>query len=129
MLRHSRWSYVALGLVVALGATCAAYVALSADAAPEAPFLGANQATMDTMMAGMAVKPSGDADADFAAMTIPHRQDACTCSIAWMAAGRTVAARALDRRYNCRWPSVTILLRDKTTRFAGQFEALYSRPA
>jgi hypothetical protein len=42
----------------------------------ETPFLQENQAAMDKMMAGMDVKPTGDVDADFAAMMIPHHQGA-----------------------------------------------------
>ena len=42
----------------------------------EAPFLAANDVAMSKMMNGMAVRPTGDADADFAAMMIPHHQGA-----------------------------------------------------
>ena len=47
-----------------------------AEGPDEAPFLQENQAAMDKMMAGMDVKPTGDVDADFAAMMIPHHQGA-----------------------------------------------------
>jgi len=39
---------------------------------PEEAFLKENAAGMDKMMAGMNVRPTGDVDADFAAMMIPH---------------------------------------------------------
>ena len=42
----------------------------------EQPFLDANNAAMKTMMSAMAIRPSGDVDADFAAMMIPHHQGA-----------------------------------------------------
>jgi uncharacterized protein (DUF305 family) len=45
-------------------------------ASAEAGYLAANNAAMDKMMADMAVHPSGDADADFVAMMVPHHQGA-----------------------------------------------------
>ncbi|MDB5466536.1 MAG: hypothetical protein JWQ46_1298 [Phenylobacterium sp.] len=42
----------------------------------EVQFKAENDAAMTTMMASMAVKPSGDVDRDFAAMMIPHHQGA-----------------------------------------------------
>ena len=48
----------------------------SAPMAAEQPFLAESRAAMDKMMAGMDVRPTGDVDADFAAMMIPHHQGA-----------------------------------------------------
>jgi hypothetical protein len=42
----------------------------------EAPFLAENEVAMATMMDGMAVRPTGEVDHDFAAMMIPHHQGA-----------------------------------------------------
>jgi len=74
-LRRFRWerrSAIAAGLVAGLGALGTAH----ADPAAEAPFLAETQSAMDKMMAGMSIAPSGDIDRDFAAMMIPHHQDA-----------------------------------------------------
>jgi len=60
------------GLMTLTEAHAASPTALSA----EAPFLAENQTAMDKMMADMTIKPSGDADQDFAAMMIPHHQGA-----------------------------------------------------
>ncbi len=57
------------GLVLGL----AAAGALNA-ATPEQAFLKDNGAAMDRMMAGMAVRPSGDIDADFVSLMEPHHQ-------------------------------------------------------
>jgi uncharacterized protein (DUF305 family) len=43
---------------------------------PEGPFLTLNETAMNKMMAGMAVKPTGDVDHDFVAMMVPHHQGA-----------------------------------------------------
>jgi hypothetical protein len=45
-------------------------------AGPEAPFLAENDAAMATMMRGMAIRPTGDVDRDFAAMMSAHHQGA-----------------------------------------------------
>ena len=48
----------------------------------ERPFLNENDAIMIHMMAGMAIKPSGDVDHDFAGMMIPHHQGAIDMAVA-----------------------------------------------
>jgi uncharacterized protein (DUF305 family) len=44
--------------------------------AAEARFLAENDAAMTTMMNGMTIKPTGNADRDFVAMMVPHHQGA-----------------------------------------------------
>lgn len=44
----------------------------------ERTFLSENRRVMDRMITGMAAKPSGDVDADFAAMMIPHHEGPST---------------------------------------------------
>ena len=51
-------------------------LAAAAPPAAEASFLAENKAAMGRMMAGMDAKPTGDVDADFVAMMIPHHQGA-----------------------------------------------------
>lgn len=68
-----------------------------ADAAiaAEAPFLADNSAAMDKMMAGMDVKPTGDVDADFAAMMIPHHQGAIDMALAELRYGKNEQLRRI----------------------------------
>jgi len=42
----------------------------------EAAYLGENVAAMTKMMIDMGIRPSGDVDADFVAMMVPHHQGA-----------------------------------------------------
>src|SRR5712671_3101695 len=44
--------------------------------AAEAPYLAENVSAMTKMMIDMGVRPSGDVDADFVAMMVPHHQGA-----------------------------------------------------
>src|SRR5262245_35662675 len=53
-----------------------------------APFLSENDAAMKKMMAAMHITPSGDVDADFVAMMIPHHQGAIDMAIAELRHGR-----------------------------------------
>jgi Domain of unknown function (DUF305) len=61
----------------------------------ETPFLAENAAAMDKMMAGMAVKPSGDIDSDFAAMMIPHHQGAIDMAVAELRYGKNEQLRRI----------------------------------
>jgi uncharacterized protein (DUF305 family) len=63
--------------------------------ADEAPFLAENSAAMDTMMAGMNVKPTGDVDADFAAVMIPHHQGAIDMAVAELRYGKNEQLRRI----------------------------------
>lgn len=68
----------------------------AADAAErEQPFLAENQRAMDKMMTGMAVKPTGDVDVDFAAMMIPHHQGAIDMAVLELRFGRNEQLRRI----------------------------------
>jgi uncharacterized protein (DUF305 family) len=73
---------------------------LTAGATPsagraEAPFLAENDAAMKKMMAAMEIKPTGDADADFVAMMVPHHQGAIDMAQAELRYGRNEQLRRL----------------------------------
>jgi hypothetical protein len=72
---HSRRAQFGLGSAAIAAGLIAAAIAFAADPG-EPAFMAENQAAMDQMMAGMAIKPSGDVDRDFAAMMIPHHKGA-----------------------------------------------------
>ena len=61
----------------------------------EAPFLVENEAAMRKMMNDMAVKPTGDVDADFVAMMVPHHQGAIDMALAVLRYGRNPQIRRL----------------------------------
>jgi hypothetical protein len=84
-------------LIVAVGMSLAGSLGLHAQSAPagEAPFLAENAAAMDNMMAGMDITPTGDADADFAAMMIPHHQGAIDMALAELRHGKNEQLRRI----------------------------------
>jgi Domain of unknown function (DUF305) len=84
-------------LIFAAGFSIACSLDLCAQVAPsdEAPFLAENAAAMDKMMAGMTVKPTGDVDADFAAMMIPHHQGAIDMALAELRHGKNEQLRRM----------------------------------
>jgi uncharacterized protein (DUF305 family) len=78
-------------MVVAL---ISAATSLAASPA-EAPFLAENDAAMKKMMAAMEIEPSGDVDADFIAMMVPHHQGAIDMAQALLRHGRNEQLRRL----------------------------------
>jgi|SRR5579859_4403011 len=62
---------------------------------PNAQFKAENEAAMDRMMAGMAIKPSGDVDRDFAEMMIPHHQGAIDMAEAELRHGKNEQLRRI----------------------------------
>lgn len=81
---------IALSLMLALSAK-----AQTAALTTEAPFLAANDAAMTKMMDGMAIKPTGDVDADFSAMMIPHHRGAIEMAEAELRYGRNEQLRRI----------------------------------
>ena len=63
----------------------------------EASFMAENRAAMNRMMMDMAVKPSGNVDADFTAMMIPHHQGAVDMAEAELHYGHNRKLRRIGR--------------------------------
>src|SRR5438876_4847863 len=84
---HTRRSLITAALITA--------VASLAAGSTEAPFLAENRAAMNTMMAAMSIEPSGDVDADFVAMMVPHHQGAIDMAQAELRYGRNEQLRRL----------------------------------
>ena len=89
--QFSRTTAVRLLAMTLLAASACAVQA----ADDEAAFTAENAAAMDTMMAGMAVKPSGDIDSDFAAMMIPHHRGAIDMALAELRHGKNEQLRRI----------------------------------
>ena len=83
------------GLLLAFAGGPPATAQPSQDAASEAAFNQANRASMATMMAGMAARPSGNVDRDFVAMMVPHHQGAIDMAIAELKYGRDEQLRRI----------------------------------
>ena len=67
----------------------------TSDVGAEASFLAENVNAMKKMMGDMAVKPTGDVDADFVAMMVPHHQGAIDMALAVLRHGRNPQIRRL----------------------------------
>jgi hypothetical protein len=84
-----------LDAALALAGTAAQMCMPSASSDAEAPFLAENATAMDRMMTGMTVKPTGDVDADFSAMMIPHHQGAIDMALAELRYGKNEQLRRI----------------------------------
>ena len=67
----------------------------SSKVAEESPFLAENGAAMTKMMNGMDVTPTGDVDADFVEMMVPHHQGAIEMARAVLRYGRNAQIKRL----------------------------------
>ena len=65
------------------------------NAGQEAPYLHETNAAIDKMMTDMTVKPTGDVDHDFVAMTEPHHQGAIDMAEAELRYGRNQPLKAI----------------------------------
>ncbi len=72
----------------ALLLTLCASAGLGVSSAPGSPYLTEVNAAMDRMMKAMMVAPSGDVDADFVTMMLPHHQGAIDMAVAELRHGR-----------------------------------------
>ena len=89
-LAHSRWRtrWVLFAVALIGGAPLLA-------ASLEAQFMSENSAAMAKMMSAMKVRPSGDVDADFVAMMVPHHQGAIDMAKAQLRYGRNEQLRRI----------------------------------
>src|SRR5262245_12966815 len=70
-------------------------VSPATDLGAEAPFIVENDAAMKRMISDMTVAPTGDVDADFVAMMVPHHQGAIDMAVAVLRHGRNPQIRRL----------------------------------
>src|SRR4029077_10220530 len=68
---------------------------LPARSADEAAFLAENDAAMKKMMTDMTITPTGDVDADFVGMMVPHHQGAVDMARAELRYGRNEQLRRI----------------------------------
>jgi Domain of unknown function (DUF305) len=68
---------------------------MSSNDANESPFLTENGDAMTKMMNDMTVEPTGDVDADFVAMMVPHHQGAIEMARAVLRYGRNAQIKRL----------------------------------
>jgi hypothetical protein len=73
-----------IAIIVAFGGG-AAFATIAND---EKPYLTEVNAAMERMMAGMMVAPSGNVDADFVTMMLPHHQGAIDMAVAELRYGK-----------------------------------------
>jgi uncharacterized protein (DUF305 family) len=66
-----------------------------AASSEKTPFLAESDAAMTRMMAAMTIEPSGDVDADFVAMMVPHHQGAIDMAQAELRHGRNEQLRRI----------------------------------
>jgi hypothetical protein len=74
-------------------AICA--TAFGSAPAAEAPYLAENVSAMTKMMIDVGIRPSGDVDADFVAMMVPHHQGAIEMAQAELRYGRNEPLRRM----------------------------------
>jgi len=86
---------VATGRSPALPASPGPLSGGSVENADDAGLITADSAAMTTMMSKMAVKPSGDADYDFASAMIPHHQGAIDMAMAELKYGKNEQLRRI----------------------------------
>jgi len=79
--------------VLACAVAVAAVTAMAGS--NQASFAADSDAAMSRMMVGMAIKPSGDIDRDFAAMMIPHHQAAIEMALAELRYGNNEQLRRI----------------------------------
>jgi hypothetical protein len=95
-MKRGFYASVAIALTACfVGAVRAQDNAYSGAAAAEGPFLAENVAAMNKMMADMNAKPTGDVDADFVAMMIPHHQGAVDMALAVLRYGKNEQIRRI----------------------------------
>jgi hypothetical protein len=78
-----------------ISAICAK--AFGSAPAAESPYLAENVSAMTKMMIDMGIRPSGDVDADFVAMMVPHHQGAIEMAQAELRYGRNEQLRRLSQ--------------------------------
>jgi hypothetical protein len=104
-MRERNFLVIGLMALVAMTTIATSMVARAADNAPleqtlarpvdETPYLAENAAAMDKMMTGMDVKATGDIDADFTAMMVPHHQGAVDMAVAYLRYGTNEQLRRI----------------------------------
>ena len=82
---------------IALAVTLACSTVAMA-AGPEESFIAENNAAMGGMMQAMNIRPTGDIDADFVAMMVPHHQAAIDMAAVYLRYGKDERLRRLAQQ-------------------------------